>query len=119
MRRVLAVALVCAALAGVAGSWAWAGGRRVTVTSVQCTATAVTNAVGANVNRTDLTLQNVGTLHISVGGPAAGITTIANFRGITLHVNAAITFTNYQGGVDCMTQTGTGSSTLEVLEETQ
>lgn len=73
---------------------------------VVCTATR-SHLVASYPNRQDLILLNAGTLHVSIG------------RGSvmsTLHAAASLTLENYQGGVDCQTQPGTGSSAVEILE---
>ena len=86
----------------------WAGGRLLSSRVVECTSTPG-HAAAANANRTNLTLQNVGANHISIG---FGIP-----LGITLHVGASVQFEDYQGSVSC--QVTGGREGLGVMEESQ
>lgn len=111
MRRLLAALAAVGVLGGLPA--AWAGSRNVRSSVVVCTATLAHVARG-DINRNNLTLQNVGTLHVNVGRKEhAG----ANFQGLTLHVGAAIEFRDFQSGLECQTQPGTGETAVEVLEE--
>ena len=86
-------------------------GTDVRTSIVVCTTTRA-QLVAAYANRQDLIIQNAGTLHVNVG------------RGTvmaTLHVGATSVWSrlkldNYQGGLDCATQSGTGSTAVEILE---
>ena len=90
--------------------------------TVVCTTTR-SHVFVANPNRIGGFVQNVGTLHVSVG---RGSTTLpashlGAFTGVTLHVGAVLELTSgsnpYKGGLECQTQPGTGSSMLEIYEE--
>ena len=73
---------------------------------VVCTATR-SHLVAAYPNRQDLLVQNVGTLHVNVG------------RGTvmtTLHVGSSLSLDDYQGGIECQTQPGTGGTAVEWFE---
>lgn len=116
MRRLLAAfgVVVCVATAG------WGAGKDVLTRVVVCSPT-LAHLATANINRQDLTVQNVGTLHVNVGRAIVGLPSshAGAFAGLTLHVGASIEFQNYQGGLDCKTQPGTGSTAVEVLETLQ
>ena len=103
MRRTLLAALVgLVCLLPVDGE----SGRDVRTSIVTCT-TARLHLVAAYPNRQDLVAQNVGSLHVNVG------------RGTvmtTLHVGSSLSLENYQGGLECQTQAGTGSTQVEILE---
>lgn len=110
MRRwLLAAALLAAAWPALS----LAGGTAVTSQLVECGTTRAHVAVG-HPNRRNLTLFNAGTLHANVGGR---LHSGANFQGLTLHVGATLELKDYQGGLDCQTQIGTGPTYIEVLEE--
>ena len=115
MRRLTAVVAIMATL-GVAG--AWAGSRDVLSYAVVCTAT-VSHLAVSNVNRQDLTVQNVGTLHVNVGrrNPNLPVAHAGGFSGLTLHVGSSLELRDYQGGLECGTQPGTGGTLVEVLEQ--
>ena len=85
------------------------GGKDVLSRYVVCT-TTLAHAFTANPNRLSVLVQNVGTLHASVGRRIAG----GPFWGTTLHVGAVLSFDDYQGGLDC--QMAAGSTTVEILE---
>lgn len=93
-------------LVGILGaSPAWPSGSNVRSDIVVCTATR-SHLVTAS-GRRDLLVQNVGTLHVNVGRGS---------KMLTLHVDATLSITDYQGGLDCQTQAGTGSTAVEILE---
>lgn len=75
---------------------------------VVCTTTRA-HAFTANPNRLGGFVQNIGTLHVSIG------------RGslmATLHVGAVYEITpGYRGGMDC--QMETGNSAIEIFEESR
>ena len=104
MRRTLAVVVAAMMLALAVGGAH--GGSDLRTSLVVCTATR-SHLVAGYPNRQDLILSNAGTLHVNVG------------RGSvmrTLHAAASLTLENYQGGADCQTQPGTGSTAVEILE---
>jgi len=65
---------------------------------VECTTTRA-HAVAAQDGRRTLTLQNLGTAHISIGSGA--------ILGLVLHAGASVEFLDYSGEVICQTQSGT------------
>ena len=116
MRRLTAVVAMMATTLGAA--WAMAGSRDVLSYAVVCTAT-VSHLAVSNVNRQDLTVQNVGTLHVNIGrrNPNLPVAHAGGFSGLTLHVGSSLELRDYQGGLECGTQPGTGGTLVEVLEQ--
>lgn len=102
MRRGLA-ALVLLAPALVATEAAWSSGSDVRTDIIVCTATR--NHLVTASGRRDLLIQNVGTVHVNVG---------RGTKMLTLHADSSLSLSDYQGGLDC--QTATGTSAVEVLE---
>ena len=65
---------------------------------VECTTTRAHVAAARN-GRQTLTIQNLGTAHVSIGSGAV--------LGLVLHAGASVEFQNYEGEVVCQTSTGT------------
>ena len=113
MRRVAAGALLVAAL--VSGWAFWARADDVRTGLIVCTATR-SHIFVANPNRIGGFIQNVGTLHVSVGRRVG----TGNFIGVTLHVGSVLELTpGYTGGMECQTSGGAGSTEVEWYEESR
>lgn len=83
-----------------------AASRLLSTRIVECTATRA-HAATATDGRQTLTLQNLGTAHVSIGSGAV--------LGLVLHAGSSVEFSNYTGEVIC--QTSTGTQALGVSEE--
>jgi hypothetical protein len=97
---------LAAVLVGVVVAQSFAGAREIQTRVVVCTTTR-SHLATAQPARQNLAIFNAGTLHVSVG------------RGLqmtTIHAGTGYEFVDYQGGLECQTQGGTGSTAVEVLE---
>ena len=119
MRRTFWIVLVVAALAAslVGPLPTWADGIRTGL--VVCTTTR-SHVVVANPNRLGGFVQNVGTLHVNIGFQSDGSDVTGTAQLFTLHVGSTYNMTpGFRGGLQCITQPGTGSTAVEWFEETR
>jgi len=93
----------------------WAARGTLLYKQVDCTTTA-SHVVGSQSGRTALTLQNVGTINVYLGGPLA--LELRSDLGFTLHAGSVITFGQGVGdptvGVRCIAD---GPVRVQILEE--
>ena len=113
MRRAWALALAGVLLAGV--TVGYAASRGVLTETRECL-TTIGTLVNANPSRVNLTLQNVGTIHVGVSGQMHANATLAANGFFSLHAGSVIEFSNFQGGLSC---TAAGSVNVQVIEEIQ
>lgn len=116
-RRVLAGAAAVLAL-GLFAAEGWAARGNAFIYGVDCTSTR-SHVTGSNAARTALTVQNVGSNNIYLGGPVGQPVTIGSNQW-TLHVGSALEFGGPKGGdpttaLECITDTGLVR--LQVIEE--
>jgi len=112
MRRAWALALAGVLLAGVT-TVGYAASRGL-LTRTQACGTTIGTLTSANPNRVNLTLQNVGTIHVGVSGQMHANATLAANGFFSLHAGSVIEFSNFQGGLSC---TAAGPVNVEVIEE--
>lgn len=116
-RRLLAVAVAVAVL-GLLSAEGWAARGAAIIRGVDCTATR-SHVAGSNAARTALTVQNVGSNNLYLGGQAGQPVTTGSNQW-TLHVGSTLEFGGPHGGdpttaLECITDTG--SVRLQIIEE--
>jgi hypothetical protein len=99
---------------GGAEVWAQGTGSRGVMASRKACGTTITTLISANPNRINLTLINVGTIHIGLGGQMHTAAQLATAGFYSFHAGSALEFANFQGGLTC---TADGPVQIEVLEE--
>lgn len=109
----VAIVLLSAAALEVAAQGSGTGSRGV-LTRVYTCGTTLTTLASSNPNRLNLTLINVGTIHVGLSGQMHSGATINADGLFTLHSGSAIEFANYTGGLVC---NAAGSVRLNVIEE--
>ena len=114
MRRLLAYAAAILLCAGVVEVAAQGTGSRAIVTRFHNCGTTLTTLASADPNRLNLTLINVGTIHVGLSGQMHSSATINANGWFTLHSGSAIEFANFTGGISC---TAAGPVRVDVLDE--
>lgn len=113
---VVAVVLLLTLAGPLLISWESLAGSRAILTRAYTCTTAITTLTSANSNRVNLTLINVGTIHVGISGQMHTNATLAADGFFTLHVGSSMELANYQGGLAC---TAAGSVQIHVMEEVQ
>lgn len=114
MRRALALSLAVSLLAGATLAWAQAQRNNLAIVTVVTCGTTIGTLIGANPNRTNLTLINVGTIHAGVAGNDVSNAALAARGFATLHTATAWEWRNFTGGLTC---TAAGPVGVQVIEE--
>lgn len=114
--RVLAALLVCLTVA--LPTWATRAHADAIRTGIVVCTTTRSHVIVSNENRLGGFIQNVGTLHVNIGFQSSPSDPQGTTALFTLHVGSTYNFTpGFRGGVQCVTQPGTGSTAVEWFEE--
>lgn len=111
--RLLLAALLGLLTLGAFEAVAQTGSRGI-VTRIYDCGTTLTTLASSNPNRLNLTLVNVGTIHVGLSGQMHTATTINADGLFTLHSGSAIEFKNYTGGLVC---NAAGPVRVNLIEE--
>ena len=114
MRRALALAVALLLGAAAVEVAAQGTGSRGIVTRRAACGTTLTTLSASNPNRLNLTLINVGTIHVGLSGQMHSASQINADGFFTLHSGSAIEFANFTGGLVCA---AAGPVQVDVMEE--